>query len=342
MSQNKSLQSKMPLAMGLAFVAFTTQFGGGFASGAQIYQYFINYGIWCLIFPAVTQGLYALFFWYGMRYAYKHKTYDYRSFSDSLYGKTKPVMSNLYEICYLIMIGTASAAAFATGGSTLQTLFGIPYWLCTMIIAVFIFVIVCFGQVCSSMSVGYALARLRFPGKKVWFYLIVGSMMIPGMVTVIPVFRLWAACGFYGTWWPMIIPAFLGAPFQTFLAKQFMSGLPKSYDEAARMDGASRLQVLLKVIGPMCKPLIAVIAIQSFQGAWNDYLTPLLYVISKPEKWTLSLAVGRMTSSTYGTQWNLFMAADVVYMLPILILFFFCQKYFMEGLGSLNSSGIKA
>ena len=74
MSQNKSLQSKMPLAMGLAFVAFTTQFGGGFASGAQIYQYFINYGIWCLILPAVTQGLYALFFWYGMRYAYKHKT----------------------------------------------------------------------------------------------------------------------------------------------------------------------------------------------------------------------------------------------------------------------------
>ena len=135
MSQNKSLQSKMPLAMGLAFVAFTTQFGGGFASGAQIYQYFINYGIWCLILPAVTQGLYALFFWYGMRYAYKHKTYDYRSFSDSLYGKTKPVMSNLYEICYLIMIGTASAAAFATGGSTLQTLFGIPYWLCTLIIA---------------------------------------------------------------------------------------------------------------------------------------------------------------------------------------------------------------
>ena len=85
MSQNKSLQSKMPLAMGLAFVAFTTQFGGGFASGAQIYQYFINYGIWCLILPAVTQGLYALFFWYGMRYAYKHKTYDYRSFSDSMY-----------------------------------------------------------------------------------------------------------------------------------------------------------------------------------------------------------------------------------------------------------------
>ena len=135
----------MPLAMGLAFVAFTTQFGGGFASGAQIYQYFINYGIWCLILPLVTQGLYALFFWYGMRYAYKHKTYDYRSFSDSMYGKTRHVMSNLYEICYLIMIGTASAAAFATGGSTLQTLFGIPYWVCTLIIAAFIFFIALYG-----------------------------------------------------------------------------------------------------------------------------------------------------------------------------------------------------
>ena len=133
MSGKKSLlvdKSKMPLAMGIAFVAFTTQFGGGFASGAQIYQYFINYGIWCLLMPLITQGLYALFFWYGMRYAYKHKTYDYRSFSDSLYGKTRPIMSNLYEICYLIMIGTASAAAFATGGSTLQMLFGIPYWVC--------------------------------------------------------------------------------------------------------------------------------------------------------------------------------------------------------------------
>ena len=131
--------------MGVAFVAFTTQFGGGFASGAQIYQYFINYGIWCLVLPIVTQGLYALFFWYGMRYAYKHKTYDYRSFSDKFYGKTRFVMSNLYEICYLIMIGTASAAAFATGGSTIAALFDIPYWLCTVIIGAFIFVIALFG-----------------------------------------------------------------------------------------------------------------------------------------------------------------------------------------------------
>ncbi|MDD6616269.1 MAG: hypothetical protein PUF13_09260 [Lachnospiraceae bacterium] len=138
-------KNKMPLAMGIAFVAFTTQFGGGFASGAQIKQYFINYGIWCLILPILSQGLYSVFFWYGMRYAYKHKTYDYRSFSDSLYGPTRAVMSNAFEICYLIMIGTASAAAFATGGSTLNTLTHIPYWLCTLIVAVFIFVIAMYG-----------------------------------------------------------------------------------------------------------------------------------------------------------------------------------------------------
>ena len=148
MAEKRSLlidKSKMPIIMGIAFVAFTTQFGGGFASGAQIYQYFINYGIWCLVLPILTQGLYSLFFWYGMRYAYKHKCYDYRTFSDSIYGKTRHVMSNLYEICYLIMIGTASAAAFATGGSTINTLTGIPYLICTLNIGVFIFLVALFG-----------------------------------------------------------------------------------------------------------------------------------------------------------------------------------------------------
>jgi len=148
MAEKKSLlidKSKMPIIMGIAFVAFTTQFGGGFASGAQIYQYFINYGIWCLILPIVTQGLYSLYFWFGMRYAYRNKCYDYRSFSDSFYGKTRHVMSNLYEICYLIMIGTASAAAFATGGSTINSLTGIPYLLCTLIIGVFIFLVALYG-----------------------------------------------------------------------------------------------------------------------------------------------------------------------------------------------------
>jgi multiple sugar transport system permease protein len=204
----------------------------------------------------------------------------------------------------------------------------------------FIAILVCIGQVLSCLSVGYALARLKFPGKKIWFYLIIGSMMIPGMVTVIPVFKLFTSLGWYNTYLPLIVPAFLGAPFQTFLARQFMSTIPKSYDEAARIDGANRLQVLTKVMMPMCKPLIAVITIQAFQGAWNDYMGPLLYV-KKPDSWTLALAMGQFSKGTYGTSWNLFMAADIIYMLPILIMFFFCQKYFMEGFGSMNNTGVK-
>ena len=138
-------KNKMPLAVGVAFVAFTTQFGGGFASGAQIYSYFINYGIWGLILPLLSQFLLAFFFWYGLRYAYSHKTYDYRAFGDSFYGKYKVLFSNLYEITYLILIATATSAAFATGGSTLNSLFGIPYWLCTLVVGAFIFVISLYG-----------------------------------------------------------------------------------------------------------------------------------------------------------------------------------------------------
>ena len=138
-------KNKMPLAVGVAFVAFTTQFGGGFASGAQIYSYFINYGIWGLMLPLLSQFLLAFFFWYGLRYAFLHKTYDYRAFGDSFYGKYKVLFSNLYEITYLILIATATSAAFATGGSTLNSLFGIPYWLCTLVVGAFIFIISLYG-----------------------------------------------------------------------------------------------------------------------------------------------------------------------------------------------------
>lgn len=138
-------KNKMPLAIGIAFVAFTTQFGGGFASGNQLFQYFVDYGVWALFLPILAQGLLAFFFWYGLRYAFANKTYDYRSFSDSFYGKFSVVFSNLFEIVYLILIGTATSAAFATGGATLERLVGIPYWFCTVIVGFFIFIIAMYG-----------------------------------------------------------------------------------------------------------------------------------------------------------------------------------------------------
>lgn len=215
----------------------------------------------------------------------------------------------------------------------------IDFWrrfLNTMIIAILSVV----GQIMSSILVGYAIARLRFPGRKLWFYLIVGSMMLPGMVSLIPMFNLYNKLGWYNTWLPLIVPNFLGAPFYIFMTRQFMSTIPVSFDEAAKIDGASRFQILSKILVPMSKPLIATIMVMQFQGTWNDYLSPLIYLV-EPEKWTLSLAMGQFMGGTYGTKWNLFMAADLVYMLPMLILFFLAQNYFMQGLGSMNSSGIK-
>ena len=124
------------------------------------------------------------------------------------------------------------------------------------------------------------------------------------------------------------------------MVRQFMTTIPRSYDEAARIDGASRLQILVRVIAPMCKPVMATIVVMQFQGSWNDYLAPLLYIIDN-SKWTLAIGIAQMSNSNYGVQWNTLMAADVVYLLPMLILFFLAQDFFMQGLGSMNSAGVK-
>lgn len=204
----------------------------------------------------------------------------------------------------------------------------------------FIIAVLCtIGQVISCLSVSYAIARIKFPGRRLWFYLIIGSMMLPGFVSLVPTFQIFSALGMYNTWLPLIIPSFLGAPFYTFLLRQFFYTIPLSFDEAARIDGANHLQILLKVLVPLCKPAIAVIVIMQMQASWNDYLNPLIYLID-PNKWTLSLAMGQYISQ-YATAWNLFMAADLIYMSPMLILFFVAQKYFMQGLGSLNNAALK-
>lgn len=138
-------KNKMPVAIGVAFVWFTTQFGGGFASGAQLLSYFIKFGIWALLTPIIAQAIGAVFQWYALRYAKNHDTYDYRSFTDSFFGKYKVVFSNLYELVYLITICLAPSVAFATGGSTMNQLLGIPYIVCTFIIGIFILILAIYG-----------------------------------------------------------------------------------------------------------------------------------------------------------------------------------------------------
>ncbi len=133
------------LILGVAFIWFTTHFGGGFASGAQIYAYYVKYGIYCLLMPAAAMLYNAVFFAYCLRFARKHEVYDYRSYNNAFYGRFAPIFSNLFELLYLCVMCVAPAVAFATGGATLSSLTGIPYLLCTLIIGVFIFIVAIFG-----------------------------------------------------------------------------------------------------------------------------------------------------------------------------------------------------
>ncbi|MDR3767550.1 MAG: hypothetical protein Q3Y08_11055 [Butyricicoccus sp.] len=131
--------------LGVSFVWFTTHFGGGFASGAQIYSYFVRYGAWCLMMPVLAMLYNMLFFAYGLRFARKHAVYDYRSYNNAFYGRFAPIFSNLFEVLYICVMCVAPAVAFATGGATLSELTGIPYLLCTFLIGIFIFVVAIFG-----------------------------------------------------------------------------------------------------------------------------------------------------------------------------------------------------
>jgi len=195
------------------------------------------------------------------------------------------------------------------------------------------------GSVASSMFVGYGLSRIRFPGRKIWFYVFVGSMMLPGIVSLIPMFRLYLSIGWYNTWLPLIVPAWFGNPFFIFLARQYYFSVPRSLDEAAKLDGAGHFTILTRIMIPMTQPVWITMAIFAFQGAWNDYLQPLVYLYSQP-KWTLSLGMASF-SGIYNTPWNEYMATDLIYMLPPLIIFFVAQKYFMQGLGSLGSASLR-
>lgn len=141
----KNSKNSSAVIFGVSFVWFTTHFGGGFASGAQIYSYFVRYGIWCLIMPVLAMLYNAVFFAYSLHFAKKHDVYDYRSYNDTFYGKYAPIFSNLFEVLYLCVMCVAPAVAFATGGATLSTLTGLPYLMCTLFIGLFIFLVAVFG-----------------------------------------------------------------------------------------------------------------------------------------------------------------------------------------------------
>jgi multiple sugar transport system permease protein len=200
-----------------------------------------------------------------------------------------------------------------------------------------------FGGVLTAMMAGYALARLRFPGRKVWFYLFVGSMLLPGVVGLIPLFQLYKSIGWYDTWLPLIVPAFFGGnPLFIFLARQYFLAIPYSIDEAAKIDGAGHFRIFTQVMLPLTRPAWITMSILAFQASWNDFLNPLVYLYSS-EKWPLSVGMASFISAFAGQtpDWSYYMATNLLYMLPPLIIFFAAQRYFIQGLGSLGSTSQK-
>jgi multiple sugar transport system permease protein len=194
----------------------------------------------------------------------------------------------------------------------------------------FITVFVVFGNVLANSFVAYGFAKIKFPGKNFLFAVVLATMMIPGFVTMIPQYILFAKLGWMNTYLPLIVPAFFGGAFFIFLLRQFFMTIPNELIDAAKMDGANHFYIWLRIMVPLAKPAIATIAIFSFNGAWNDFLGPLLYVNDES---LYTLQIGLQTfKGTEQTQWNYLMAASLLVLLPVITLFFIFQRYFIEGM----------
>jgi multiple sugar transport system permease protein len=180
----------------------------------------------------------------------------------------------------------------------------------------------------------YGFARLKFKGRDKLFVLCLATMMLPGQVTMIPVYVMYAKLGWIDTFLPLFIQSLFGSPFYIFLLRQFFKSIPYDLDEAAIIDGAGRFRIFWNIILPSSKPIIATVIILSFIGSWNDFFGPLIY-LNSPDKATLTLGLNMLKNQILGTgvtQWHLLMAASFLVMLPNVILFFLAQKQFVKGI----------
>ncbi|NJM40719.1 MAG: carbohydrate ABC transporter permease [Anaerolineae bacterium] len=192
------------------------------------------------------------------------------------------------------------------------------------------------GTVISCAAVGYGFARLRFPFRRVLFYITIATLMIPFIVTFIPTYIMFKNMNLIGGFTPLILPAFLGNAFYIFMMRQFFLGLPNELADAARVDGAGHFRTFWQVMLPLVKPALMVVAVFTFLGTWNDFLGPLIY-LSDNRYYPLSLGLYAFRAQRT-TEWVLLMAASTITTLPLIILFFFTQRFFLEGI---KLSGLK-
>jgi multiple sugar transport system permease protein len=191
------------------------------------------------------------------------------------------------------------------------------------------------GVVVSSIPIAYALARVRWRGRDLAFMVVLVALMLPPQVTVVPLYVMWAKIhpfgfNFIGTLWPVIIPNWFGDAFSIFLLRQFFLTIPEDYLDAARVDGCGELRILTTVVTRLAKPAIAAVALFSFLYTFNDFFLPLLYTGEAAHHWVLSIGLSEFRS-LHQVQWNLTMAATLLVMAPVIVIFFLAQRAFVEG-----------
>jgi multiple sugar transport system permease protein len=186
------------------------------------------------------------------------------------------------------------------------------------------------GLLVSSIPVAYAFSRLQWRGRDAVFLVVLVALMLPPQVTVVPLYVLWAKLDLVGSLWPLILPNWFGDAFAIFLLRQFFLTIPQEYIDAARVDGCGELRILATVVLRLAKPAIAAVALFSILYTWNDFFLPLLYLSDNPDNWVASIGLSQFRS-LHQVQWNLVMAATLLVMLPVIVLFFLAQKAFVEG-----------
>ena len=196
--------------------------------------------------------------------------------------------------------------------------------------SLFICTCVVIGTLFSNTLIAYGFSRLKWIGLDVVFVIVLATMMLPGQVTMIPVYVIFRKLGWIGSYLPLIVPAFLGNAYFTFLLRQFFRGIPFELSDAARIDGCNELGILWYVILPLSKPALVTITLFSFIWTWNDFLGPLIYLHDQ-ELFTVTLGLQSFISR-YWTPMNLLMAASAVAIIPVLIIFIYAQRFFIEGI----------
>ncbi|HQZ13245.1 MAG TPA: carbohydrate ABC transporter permease [Devosia sp.] len=213
--------------------------------------------------------------------------------------------------------------------------FAQQYWNSAYIAA-----IVTVGTMIVSSFAGYAFARIKFPGANLMFLIVLTGLLIPSEVTIVPLFQMFLKWGMVNTHWPLILVPIFGAPsvFATFVMRQFFIALPGELEEAARVDGLGRLKIFWTIALPLARPALAAVAIFTFLHSWNLYLEPIVFLTS-PEKYTLPQALTQYVDVYQGPMWNIQLAAATLTAIPVLIVFIFAQRQFIEGLAHTGLKG---